>query len=492
MIGMSTIESIRELDRKGVSIAQIARIEHVSEPTVRKYISMEDLSPKIPVRQTRGSKLDPYKPIIEKWLEDDANVKRKQRHTATRVFNRLKCETDYDGGYTTVQKFVRKWRRARQDISDDYLDQVWSPGEAQVDFGEAQFYLGSTLVTLLYLVVSFPFSNVGLAQLFWGENAECVCQGLKNIFEFIGGVPSRCVFDNATGVGRRVGDAIKTTETFRAFAAHYGFSYTFCNPYSGNEKGNVETKVGFIRRNVFVPVLHISSPQEYNKSLLNECLALSDGKKHYIKESTERELFIEDIVALSALPAKSFKVVKYTKGKTDKYGKIKIDGEHRYPTSPEYGLTQMIIGLGAFDVEIYDEEGTLAATHPRAYGDKPTDIMNPASQLSLLCKKSGGWCNSQMRLSAPGSLRVHIDGLGKRERREALCAIKHAADSYGYNAAISAASEAVQSSGVIPGAMLELTAARMASGGAIDYEKPSDLEIYDMAIANKEKEIIHG
>lgn len=489
---MSTIASIRELDRQGVSIAEIARLEHVSEPTVRKYIAIDDLSPKMPVKKERGSKLDEYKPLIEQWLEGDMKVKRKQRHTALRVFNRLKDETDYDGGYTIVQKFVKKWRRARQDANDEFLDQTWPPGEAQVDFGEAQFYIGDLLVTMLYLVVSFPFSNVGFGQLFWGENAECVCEGLEAVFEYIGGVPSRCVFDNATGVGRRVGDAIRTTETFRAFASHYGFSYTFCNPYSGHEKGNVESKVGFIRRNVFVPVPHISTPQEYNKELLNVCLALSDGKQHYCKNDTERELFVEDAVALSGLPVKPFKVVKYVSCKADKYGKVKVDGEHRYSSAPEYGQAQMIVGLAAFSVEVYDENGTLIATHPRAYGDKPTDIADPASQLSLLCKKAGGWSNSQMRATVSDSLREHVDGLDRKDRRAALLAIKSTADTYGYDAAIVAAEQAAQVTGIIPGAMLELTAARMASGGPINYESPSNLDVYDMAINCEKKEAVDG
>lgn len=72
-------------------------------------------------------------------------------------------------------------------------------------------------------MLTFPFSNVGLAQLFPGENAKCVCQTLVNIFEFIGGIPLKIVFDNAAGVGRRVGELVRTTELFAACAAHYGF-----------------------------------------------------------------------------------------------------------------------------------------------------------------------------------------------------------------------------------------------------------------------------
>lgn len=60
MIGVSTILSIRQRCANGDSIAQIARDEGVSEPTVRKYRDIDDLSPELPARKERGSKLDPY------------------------------------------------------------------------------------------------------------------------------------------------------------------------------------------------------------------------------------------------------------------------------------------------------------------------------------------------------------------------------------------------------------------------------------------------
>ena len=88
-----------------------------------------------------------------------------------------------------------------------FLDLVWAPGEARADFGEANFYVMGVR-RLSNFVLTFPFSNVGLAQVFPGENAECVWQALKDIFEFIGGVPACIVFDNAAGVGRRVGDKV--------------------------------------------------------------------------------------------------------------------------------------------------------------------------------------------------------------------------------------------------------------------------------------------
>ena len=243
MIGVDKIEDIRKRARDGEPIAAIARALGVSEPTVRKYARMEDLSPEPPRRREPESELlAPYEGTIDSWLDDDCRNWRKQRHTATRVYVRLRDEEGYAGSYSTVQRYVKRRReemareRDRRD-AEGFLTLRWLPGEVQVDFGEADFRVRGVTVRGKCLTVSFPHSNVGLTQVFWGETAECVCQGLRNVFEFVGGVPRRAVFDNATEVGRRVGGEARASELFRRFAAHYGLGYTLASPPLGQREG---------------------------------------------------------------------------------------------------------------------------------------------------------------------------------------------------------------------------------------------------------------
>ena len=92
MVGMPRVQSIRRLRRNGESVASIARKTHVSEPTVRKYLAKEDLSAVPSVRKPRASVIDPYLPVIEQWLAEDRANWRKQRHTATRIWERLRDE----------------------------------------------------------------------------------------------------------------------------------------------------------------------------------------------------------------------------------------------------------------------------------------------------------------------------------------------------------------------------------------------------------------
>ena len=191
MIGMSTILAIKQRAARGDSVAQIAREEGISEPTVRKYRDMDDFSPQVKPRKRRGSKLDPFKATIDRWLAEDRKRRPKQRHTAQRVFDRLVAECGYDGSYTIVQAYVKKRKAELKGAKDEFLNLEWAPGEGQVDFGVCDFRVLGVMREVHYLVVTFPFSNVSLAQCFWGETSECVCEGLKAVFEFCGGVPTK-------------------------------------------------------------------------------------------------------------------------------------------------------------------------------------------------------------------------------------------------------------------------------------------------------------
>ena len=245
MIGMSKVNEIRLLRKGGESVAAIARTVGAGRDTACKYVAADDLSPKPPVRVHRGSKLDPHRARIERWLDEEAENWRKQRYTAHRIWSRLRDELGVEVSEALVRKYVRALREERKaPPAEQYLDLEWAPGSAQADFGEADFVLCGVRVRLSFFVLSFPYSNVGVAQVFPGENAECVCQALRNIFEYLGRVPESIVFDNATGVGRRVCEEVRTTELFGAFAAHYCFGFALPRPALGQREGQRRAQGG--------------------------------------------------------------------------------------------------------------------------------------------------------------------------------------------------------------------------------------------------------
>lgn len=479
MLDMPTIQSIRTRRSKGETLSEIAAHEGISVPTVRKYLAMRDFSPSLPAKQEKPSILDPYKDIIEGYLDEDDKSWHKQRHSAMRIHERLVEEHHAKVGYTTVQLYVKRRREERKTAEDQYLKLVWAPGEAQVDFGEADFIVYGQKRRAHYLVVDFPFSNVGLAQVFYGENAECVCQGLKNIFEYVGGVPARLVFDNATGVGRRIGDAVRTSELFARFACHFAFDYSFCNPRSGHEKGAVENKVGATRRNLFVPVPRIYDIERYNERLLDACMERSD-KDHYAKGESERALFMEDVLALRELPEDAFEVVSHSHAKCDKYGYVCLEGNHRYATDPSLAKRSVVIGRRAFDIDVYTEDGELICTHKRAYGRAPSTSDDPLSQLNVLCMKPAGWKNSQVRHSLPEDLRSMMDKMDKAQLSDALRCLRSVADDTGYDTAVRAMDECASLLGGVDGPSVEVMASCLAGGReAIVYDDPADLDVYD-------------
>lgn len=219
MIDIPTIESIRDMGRQGLANAETQRRTGVSQPTVRKYLAMDDFSPQMPAKSRRGSVLDPRKPFIDSILEGDLHVWLKQRHSAQRIHERLLGETPCAGGYGIVKKHVRE-RRARMKAPETaFVGLVWAPGEAQAGSGDVDVVCRGERVRMHFFALGFPFSDMGFCQLFAGETSERVCRGLKDVFERVGGVPHRIVLDNAAGAGRKIGGKVTEAELFSGVRA---------------------------------------------------------------------------------------------------------------------------------------------------------------------------------------------------------------------------------------------------------------------------------
>lgn len=483
MIDMPQVQMIRAKYREGNTVTEIASELGVSRPTVRKYIGMDDFNKPVPKVSARPSKLDPYKSQVVEWLEQDKKVWYKQRHTAKRIFDRLREETDYEGGYDIVRRFIKSIKVASG--QQGVLDLVWAPGEIQVDFGEADFCLLGTIVRMHYLVVCFPYSNVAFTQVFRGENAECVCEGLKRIFDYVGGVPVRAVFDNGAGIGKKVYDKIRLTELFGLFKLHYRFEVTLCNTGVGREKGSVENAVGTIRRNMFVPIPDVSDIDRYNRILLDECLDRADVS-HYRKGENSLTLFDSDRLALSPLPAKPFDCVRYQSFRTDGYGNVVIDNRHRYSTTSSLAGQNVTVAFGAEDIRIYDLSGAFVAEHTRLYSETPSESIDPGASLRLLARRPGAWMNSKLRMSLPESLVNYIDAQEKDIVRDCIKTLADVTDQTDFLTAVNAAWNVYRRSGQLKHADVSVYAMSMFSSCCIEYDDVVDLDIYDQAFEGME------
>ncbi len=247
-VPLSTRQDIREMDAAGVPRVEIARRLDVSRNTVAKYADEEDMSPAAPVPEARPHPAtDAHAEWIASVLEADPGAPRKQRHTARRIYDRLVAERGYSGSYSSVCRFVAGWRRDRAAASGSggYLELVWAPGTAQVDFGNFRCVVGGRALDAKLLVVALPHSNARCCTAMTSERSECLCDGLREVFEWIGRAPSALVLDNATEAGRMVRGEVTESRLFSQFRMHYRCASRYCNPLLrqreglGRERGRV-------------------------------------------------------------------------------------------------------------------------------------------------------------------------------------------------------------------------------------------------------------
>jgi len=478
-VPMSVQENIRTLDSQGIAGREIARRLGVSRDAVVKYTGTHDYSPKppTPVPRPAGSVLTGFEDTIERWLGEDQRRPRKQRHTAKRVFDRLVTEENYTASYSPVQRFVRKWNAQHRQAGEGFTELVWPAGTAQVDFGQAEAIIAGIRQILHIFVVTFPFSNMRFVQAYRGETSECVCHGLRTVFDHIGAAPRHLVFDNATGIGRRVGTKVVETKLFGAFKMHYRSQSRYCNPYSGHEKGNVENAVGFLRRNLMVPEPESATLQGLNEVLMERCMALA-STLHYRKGLPLSELFAQDIAASLALPGVGFDPVRYENRTADKTGNLLIDG-NTYAAGSSFHSRTLTVGLRHDVVEILDEHSTRVRSFPRAFGRQAETIFEPAALLPLLVTKPGAWGHSQLRALVPMPVRDWLDTATATNRRRLLSAVDAASGSAGFDAAIRAADVLIGRGDTPDTAALGMLARRLADGTAPAVENV-DLHVYDI------------
>ena len=452
MYTMDQIHRIRELYfEQGKNLTEIAEIMGCDWRTVRKYVDKEDFSPRPPQSQSsmkRISKLDPYKADIDSWLEADRKSPRKQRHTATRVFHRLEdAYPELNISYRLVAQYVsEKKEQLNLKKAEGYIPLIHHSGEAQADFGTADFYEnGKRWEKGKYLVLSFPYSNGGYLQLNYGENLECLLEGLQNIFQHIGGVPTEIWFDNTKTIVTEIirGGGRELTDRFRLFSEHYRFKPVFMNPASGNEKGNVENKVGYLRRNELVPVPEFTSLAEENVTLLSACDVDMD-REHYDKDSFISELFKEDKKALLPLPKVKFDTALYIAARTDKYGKFRLNnGKHEYSASPSIceGIVQL--KLTSDTVIVMDEDMREIVHHKRLYGDECQKSMEWLPYLKYIARKPRSLRNSGIYEMLPENIRKYMDSCTNSDRGQILKVLAELTERSGFESAVCTVDQAL-------------------------------------------------
>ena len=190
----------------------------------------------------RKPKIEPFTGVIDAILEADRRAPRKQRHTAKRIFERLRDEYGFEGQQSIVKDYVREHRRR---VGEMFVPLSHGPGHAQCDFGEALAVIAGVERKVHYFVLDLPHSDGCFAKAYPGETTEAFLDGHVSAFAFLGGVPQSVLYDNTKlAVAKILGDGRrKRTRAFSELQSHYLFEDRFGRPGKGNDKGKVEGMV---------------------------------------------------------------------------------------------------------------------------------------------------------------------------------------------------------------------------------------------------------
>jgi transposase len=411
---------------EGMSLRAIAEKTGHHFNTVKKYVNREDWNTEYKVRKKRMSQLEALYPVIDDWLREDMKRKRKHRRTGTKIYKDLKAHNEHGKllavGKQTVIAYVSRRKKELCDKSQNTAMYGLHPMcNAQVDFGEVLVKARSGAEEKWSeLIVSFPFSNAGFAQICQNETKESLCEALQRIFEFIGGVPIRILFDNMSSAVVHVEEHGKRqlTEMFMRFVMHHRFKAEFCNPDSGHEKGNVENKVGYIRRNYLLPPPVIDDLEVFNSELLEKCMADLE-REHYVKKQSIRELFAAEREGLIPLPQERFRVFTLETVKTDKYSFIHFDN-NRYSTDPQYVECEMWLEVGTSKLRVLNKKYEQVAVHDRKYSRETQPVIDFENYVETLSRKPRAFLSSPYFITLPQSIQKHLKECSYAELKKML------------------------------------------------------------------------
>ncbi len=297
-----------------MSEREAARQFGLARETVRKMLRYSAPPGYRRQQPARRPKLDAWVGAIDQILEDDKALGKKQRHTAKRIFERLRDEHSYTGGYTIVKDYVRLRKLSQREM---FVPLEHPPGDAQADFGEAMVVIGGVERKAHYLAVDLPQSDDCLMA-FPAETTEAFLEGHNYAFAYFGGVPRTILYDNTKlAVARILGDGTRMkTRAFTELQSHYLFAEKFGRPGKGNDKGKVEGLVGYARRNFMVPVPRYATWEEFNAHLLVQCQKRRERKLRG-HQQTIGERFDKDKERLLPLPAALYEALRQTFDSSD-------------------------------------------------------------------------------------------------------------------------------------------------------------------------------
>jgi transposase len=366
--------ALRRDSHAGMSNRALQRKYGVTWSTVDKALNSAWPQPRTPYAP-RASKLDPFKPVVDEILLIDLDAPKKQRHTATRIYHRLLDEHSMNNvSYQVVRGYVAKRRpeiriEAGRGPAQVFVPQSHLPGaEAEVDFGEVVVQLRGEPVKCMLFCLRLSYSGKAVHRVFASGGQEAFFEGHAHAFRVLGGVPfGKVRYDNLkAAVAKVLGFARARVETERwtAFRSHYGIEAFYCQPgiEGAHEKGGVEGRIGWFRRNRLVPVPEVDSLAELNEQIDRWDIDDED-RRIGSRPRTVGELFAAEQPLLKPPPFEVFETGRWFNPRVDRFSQITVRTNH-YSVPTRLIGRQVRVLLNASDLIVFDGR-TEVAHHER-------------------------------------------------------------------------------------------------------------------------------
>jgi transposase len=369
-------------------------------------------------------KLGPWVGVIDAILEEDKSTPPKQRHTAKRIFERLREEHSFTGGYTIVKDYVHTAKLRSREM---FVPLRHAPGEAQADFGEAWVVMAGVKLKAHFLAMDLPHSDDCFVIAFPAETTEAFLEGHVRAFDYFGSVPTRILYDNTKIAVARIlgGEERVKTRAFSELQSHYLFADKFGRPAKGNDKGKVEGLVGYARRNFMVPIPHFNSWDELNAHLETECRKRRQRRLRGHSETID-ERFERDRAAMLPLPVSPYEACEKISARVNSLSLVRYRAND-YSVPTHFGHRQVWVKGYVHEVVITCGSDVIAR-HERSY-EREAVVFDPLHYLALIEQKTraldqaaplAGWqlpeCFATLRRLLEARLKKH----GSREYVQVL------------------------------------------------------------------------